>query len=272
MQMPRILYGTAWKRTDTAALVRQALAAGFRGIDTACQPRHYHEPGVGEGVAASLGMGMSRADLYLQTKFTPLSGHDPQRVPYSPDAPLAEQIEQSFAASLRHLRTDYLDCLLLHSPLPTAARTLAAWRALEAIVERGGTRRIGISNCYDIERLKALWRDARVKPAVVQNRFHAETGYDREIRAFCTEHGIVYQSFWTLTANPLLLVDDAIRDAAQRHGRTPEQVLFRYLTQQGAVPLTGTRSLAHMQEDLAIFEFALGSAELAAIDALLDRG
>ncbi|MFX8680966.1 hypothetical protein ABTM69_20165, partial [Acinetobacter baumannii] len=84
--MPGILYGTAWTKERTAALVTQALQLGFRGIDTACQPRHYHEPGVGDAVAAFLDAGGRREDLYLQTKFTPLGGQDPQRIPYDPQA------------------------------------------------------------------------------------------------------------------------------------------------------------------------------------------
>ena len=114
VRIPRILYGTAWKKDDTERLVRTALLQGFRGIDTACQPKHYHEPGVGAGVASFLDEKASngkleRGDLYLQTKFTSLSGQDPARVPYDPKAPLAEQVRQSFAVSLRNLGTDYLD-------------------------------------------------------------------------------------------------------------------------------------------------------------------
>ena len=101
VRIPRILYGTAWKKDDTESLVRAALLHGFRGIDTACQPKHYHEPGVGAGVASFLDEPsngtLARGDLYLQTKFTPLSGQDPARIPYDPKAPLAEQVRQSFA-------------------------------------------------------------------------------------------------------------------------------------------------------------------------------
>src|SRR6185437_14453128 len=98
---PRLLYGTAWKKAETARLVTLALQEGFRGIDTACQPRHYDEPGVGAGIEAAVGEALSRSDLYLQTKFTPIRGQDPARVPYDPHAPLAAQVTQSFAASLR---------------------------------------------------------------------------------------------------------------------------------------------------------------------------
>ena len=273
VRMPRILYGTAWKKDETETLVRTALLQGFRGIDTACQPKHYHEPGVGAGVASFLNENASsgklvRGDLYLQTKFTPLSGQDPARVPYEPKAPLAEQVRQSFEVSLRNLETDYLDCLVLHSPLPQARQSLEVWRAMESLVEARGVRQLGISNCYRLEQLEELYGSARFKPAVVQNRFYAQTGYDRGIRAFCREYGILYQSFWTLTANPQVLGHRTVRELALRHGRTGAQILFRYLTQNDVVPLTGTRSEGHMREDLGIFEFELLESEREAMDAI----
>jgi diketogulonate reductase-like aldo/keto reductase len=267
VRVPGIVYGTAWKRAQTERLVTLAIRHGFRGIDTACQPKHYDEPGVGAALAACAAK-VSRTDLYLQTKFTPLSGQDPGRIPYDPKAPLEEQVAQSFAASLRNLNTTYLDCLLLHSPLSTPAQTLKAWRAIEAIVDTGGIRQAGISNCHRLAELEELYRSARIKPAVLQNRFYADTAYDGELRAFCRHRHIVYQSFWTLTANPQALAHSTLIGAAAAHGRTPAQVLFRYLTQRGVVPLTGTRSETHMREDLSIFDFELSAAECAAADRL----
>ena len=268
MPAPRIIYGTAWKKADTAALVELALRRGFRCIDTACQPKHYHEAGVGEGVAACLSEQLTRADLYLQTKFTPLAGQDPVRVPYNPNVTLSEQLRQSVAVSLKNLQTTYLDCLLLHSPLATAKHTLEVWRAMESIVESGTSLQIGISNCYALASLKTLHAAARIKPRVVQNRFHEQTGYDREIRAFCGSNQITYQSFWTLTANPHILAHPIVARLATRHIRTPAQILFRYLTQTDIVPLTGTRSEVHMREDMEIFDFELTNSQRAALDAL----
>lgn len=270
MDIPPILYGTAWKKEATAALVTVALRAGFRGIDTACQPRHYHEPGVGEGVAARLQAGdLSRVEIYLQTKYTPASGQDPQTVPYDAWARPDEQVLQSCAVSLRNLRTDYLDALVLHSPICEATRMRQVWGAMESLVARGEVRRLGISNCYELGVLERLCDEARIAPVIVQNRFHAETSYDREIRAFCRTRGICYQSFWTLTANPRLLAAAPLLAIARRHHATPAQVLFRYLTQRGVTPLTGTNSPQHMREDLGIFAFELDETELAAIDELL---
>ena len=269
MQIPQLLYGTAWKKDETERLVAEAIRAGFRGIDTACQPKHYDEAGVGRGIEQCLGEGLTRGDLYLQTKFTPLGGHDPRRIPYDSRTPVATQVAQSFAVSQKNLRTEYVDSLVLHSPLADDAETLVTWRALETIAASGGARALGISNCYALDGLESLYRAARVKPTIVQNRLYKESGYDVEIRAFCRAHGITYQSFWTLTANGDLLASAAIRTIASRRNRTPAQVLFRYLTQHDVVPLTGTTSVAHMREDLAIFDFELTADEQAAVTALM---
>jgi diketogulonate reductase-like aldo/keto reductase len=271
--MPHILYGTAWKELRTAECVQLALQTGFRGIDTACQPKHYHEPGVGEGIAAFLrspaGRSCQRSQLYLQTKFTPLTGQDPKRVPYDAQAPLAEQVAQSIQVSLRNLGVEYLDCLVLHSPLASMQSTLTVWRSMEQACQQGVVRRLGISNCYDPAMFGELCREADVAPSVLQNRFYDKTGYDRALRAFCRERQIVYQSFWTLTANPRVLEHAVVKRLSAKHGFTPAQVFFRYLTYEGVVPLTGTQSPEHMQQDLAILDLTLRDDERAAIAALL---
>lgn len=267
--IPRILYGTAWKGERTVSLVAQALAQGFRGLDTAGQPKHYDEAGVGMGMAQALNSGLSRQDIFLQSKFTPMDGQDPRRLPYDSKASLAEQVAQSFANSLRNLQTDYLDSLVLHSPLPDRKEMLEVWQAMERIVDAGGARQLGISNIYHPDKLVDLYRMVRIKPAVVQNRFYAQTGYDREIRAFCHRQGILYQGFWTLTANPAILEHGTVQDLAETYQRTPAQIFYRYLTQIGLIPLIGTTSIRHMQEDLAIFDFELLQTECGKLTCLL---
>src|SRR5216117_4370766 len=101
--IPDFLYGTAWKEDRTPALTELALRMGFRGIDTANQRRHYFESGVGQGLATAYRAGVvTRADLFLQTKFTYQHGQD-HRLPYDPAADLATQVAQSLASSLEHL-------------------------------------------------------------------------------------------------------------------------------------------------------------------------
>jgi len=269
--MPRIIYGTAWKKDHTADLVEKAILAGFRGIDTACQPKHYNEPLVGAALQRLKDHGIKREVLFLQTKFTPLSGQDPRQVPYDKNSPVELQVAQSFEASKKNLQTEYVDSLVLHSPMQPHALLMKVWNAMEKIQKTGGARQLGISNCYDTETVRSLYTDANVKPAVVQNRFYQETRYDAELRNWCSNHGVIYQSFWTLTANPHILSSNTVRTIAQKYKKTEAQIFFRYLSHSGIVPLTGTSSEQHMREDLSIFDFELSSEDLKKISFLLSQ-
>ena len=269
VQMPRFLYGTAWKKERTAELVAQALEAGFRGFDTACQPKHYDERLVGVGLQQAKALGIVRDELYLQTKYTPLTSQDPNNLPYDAKAPVASQVAQSFEVSQRNLQTDYVDCLILHSSMVPRKTMMQAWQAMEAIHAAGGARQLGISNCYDFDVLKRLHADAAVKPALLQNRFYPDNGFDAEQRQWCAEHDMVFESFWSLTANGKLLASPVVQDLAQVQGKTSAQVFFRYLSQLGIVPLTGTSSAQHMREDLDIFSFKLTTEQMQQMDGLL---
>jgi len=211
VKMPRIIYGTAWKKDRTADLVVKAIQAGFRGIDTACQPKHYNESLVGTALHMLKNHGIEREALFLQTKFTPLSGQDPKQVPYDKNSPVELQVAQSFETSKKNLQTEYVDSLVLHSPMAPHALLMKVWNAMEKIQKTGGAHQLGISNCYDTEVIRSLYADANVKPAVVQNRFYQETGYDADLRHWCSNHGVIYQSFWTLTANPHILASNTVR-------------------------------------------------------------
>jgi diketogulonate reductase-like aldo/keto reductase len=267
--MPKLIYGTAWKKERTVELVKAALHCGFRGIDTACQPKHYHEAGVGEALEAAAAEGVARDALFVQTKFTPLEGQDPAAVPYDKNAPLERQVEQSFKTSQANLRSDYVDSYVLHSPLFPFARLLKVWRTMEKIAASGGARQLGISNCYDLGTLKRLFNEAEIKPAVLQNRFYADTGYDTELRAFCDEKEIRYQGFWSLTANPHLLGSEPVVRASLKRRLSPAQIFYAYLMAKEITPLDGTTSLEHMQEDLAVLSIRLETEEIAAIDGLI---
>ncbi len=269
VQIPKIIYGTAWKKERTEDLVIKAFRAGFRGIDTACQPRHYNEPLVGAALNELHRMGFQREDYYLQTKYTPVSGQDPDNIPYNSALPITDQVQESFEVSLANLGVEQIDALILHSPFPKQEDTFEAWQAMESIVKQGGCRLIGISNCYDFSYLQALYEQSTIKPSIVQNRFYDDTGYDYELRQWCIEHQIIYQSFWTLTANPHILNAEPIQTLVKTYSRTAPQIMFAYLSQRNIVPLTGTSSLQHMAEDLASVELVYTEAELESIDRLL---
>ena len=269
MKMPSLIYGTAWKKEHTADLVVQAVLSGFRGIDTACQPKHYNEPLVGEALKRLREHGIMREELFVQTKFTPLSGQDPQRVPYDPNLALDLQVAHSFEASKRNLGTQYVDSLVLHSPLFPYANLSMVWKAMEKIYHNSGALALGISNCYDLELLKRLYQDAEVKPSVVQNRFYSDSGYDTHLRQWCHDHEIIYQSFWSLTANPHILGSKIMGDMAAKYSKTPAQAMYRYLNHVGVVPLIGSTSKEHVTQDLKIFEFELTVSEIQSLTELL---
>lgn len=269
VKMPRLIYGTAWKKERTEDLVVTAVQAGFRGVDTACQPKHYEESQVGTALRRLESLGIERPALFIQTKFTPLSGQDPDRIPYNQHAPLETQVAQSFEVSKQNLQTDYVDSWVLHSPVTPYQAMLTTWRAMETIHETGDAHQLGISNCYDLDYLRQLYADVSVKPAVVQNRFYRDTGYDAQLRQWCADHGIIYQSFWTLTANPHILASETLRTLAQKYDKTAAQVFFGYLIRTGIVPLTGTCSEQHMKEDLASLDLELTGEEMENVNCLI---
>lgn len=270
VQIPTFLYGTAWKEDQTQRLTELALEQGFRGIDTANQRRHYFEAAVGQGVAAAIGRGLVKRDeLFLQTKFTFQAGQD-HRLPYDPQAPIATQVEQSFASSLEHLGVTTIDSYVLHGPsqgMGLGNDDWETWQAMEAIHASGQVRLLGISN-VSLEQLEALCGRARIRPSFVQNRCYASRGWDRDVRAFCTANDIVYQGFSLLTANRQVLAHPDVQRIAQEHGRTTAQIVFRFALDVGMVPLTGTTDAEHMRQDLAVEEFQLNSEEVAMIEGL----
>ena len=175
VQVPRFLYGTAWKEDQTQRLTELALRAGFRGIDTANQRRHYFEAAVGQAVAALAASGIvdpappplrgrgvggegetaaphptplprgesGGNELFLQTKFTFRPSHD-ERLPYDPAAPIATQVEQSFASSLEHLGVAAIDSYLLHGPTQRQGLAMADWEACAR--SKPSTRAAGLAS------------------------------------------------------------------------------------------------------------------------------
>lgn len=265
---PRFLYGTAWKEERTEALTAQALRLGFSGIDTANQRKHYFEAAVGKAVLAFIAEGLAtRASLFLQSKYTSRDGQD-ERLPYDPSAPIATQVQQSFQSSLEHFATDYLDSYLLHGPSTRGKLTredIDAWRAIEALSSSGQARAVGVSN-FTLAQLQELVAMARVKPSFLQNRCYAKTGWDRDVRAFCRQHDIVYQGFSLLTANRSELEAEPVRQLAARTGRSTAELVFCFALEVGMLPLTGSSSAEHLRLDLAALDFRLEPADVELLE------
>jgi len=257
--VPDFLYGTAWKEDRTPALTELALRMGFRGIDTANQRRHYFEEGVGQGLATAYRAGLvTRADLFLQTKFTYRSGQD-HRLPYDPAASLSVQVAQSMASSLDHLATSYVDSYVLHGPSSNHDWTDAdneVWEAMQKERDAGRARFLGVSN-VSLPHLQQMATARADLPAFVQNRCYARLGWDRAVRLFCRERNIIYQGFSLLTANQEVLRHPLIARLAASANATPAQIVFSFARTVGILPLTGTSEGEHMQQDLASRDLTL---------------
>ncbi|KAF2807220.1 aldo-keto reductase [Mytilinidion resinicola] len=251
------VYGTAWKNDETACLVSQALDAGFIAFDTAAQPKNYREDMVGQALRAHCGNDTSkRESLFIQTKFTPSWSQDLDSIPYNAAGTLEDQVRDSIQRSLWNLRfsvdqddsRNYIDAVLLHTPLKSIDDTLRAWQVLEEFVPRK-IKQLGIANT-NLTVLKFLWTKATTKPGIVQNPFHAKSGYDMDIRSFCRKTGVMYQSFLTLTANEHLLISPPVIEVALATQASPESALYALTMALGVIVLNGTKSKSHMLSDL----------------------
>ncbi|NQY21268.1 MAG: aldo/keto reductase [Campylobacteraceae bacterium] len=267
--MPKMIYGTAWKKEETTRLVQEALSFGFKAIDTACQPKHYREDLVGIALQKSFLNGLKREDVFIQTKFTPINGQDTNDMPYLASDDIITQIEKSFIKSKENLKLDFIDSYLIHSPFSPLEDFLNVYKTMEEYVEVGQVGQIGISNCYDINMLSYLYDKAKIKPKVLQNRFYKDSFYDKDIREFCKNKNISYQSFWSLSANPNILSSNELLVLSKKYNKTLAQIFYKFLNEIDITPLNGTTSKIHMKEDLDILDFNLEIKEINSILNLL---
>lgn len=267
----KIIYGTAWKEDRTKALVENALNTGYRAIDTANQRKHYNEIQVGEAVQEWIKAGNKRDELFIQSKFTYIEGQD-HRLPYNPNAAVADQVMQSFENSLEHFNTDYLDSYVLHGPSrydDFIERDWQVWKAMEKLYKEGKVKSIGLSN-VGINHVKTVYEKAEIKPLYIQNRCFAELKWDKIVRTFCLKNNMKYQGFSLLTANPFMFNHPIVIKLAKEFNKTPAQILFKFACQIGITPLTGTTNIEHMSEDLDIWSFEINKEDLNQLESPLN--
>ncbi len=250
--MPQLGLGTWPMSTDEAELaVAQAIDVGYRLLDTA--QAYGNEEGVGRGIRAS---GVAREELFVTTK---LNG---EWHGYT-------QAQDAFAQSARRLGLDYVDLYLIHWPLPARDRYVDAWRGLARLLEDGRVRAIGTSN-FKPAHIDRLLEETGVVPDV--NQIQLNPALARvPTRAYHASHGIVTQSWGPIAQGGELLDEPAITEIAQRHEKTPAQVVLRWHVELGLSAVPKSASPERMAANIDIFDFALTPAERAAISAL-DRG
>lgn len=245
------------KPEETTAAVASALELGYRHIDTAAG--YANEREVGAAVRAS---GLDRDEVFLESKV------------WITDFGYEETLH-AFDKSAGKLGVEQIDLFILHQPLPSEfERTLGAYRALEKLLADGAVRAIGVSN-FMVEHLTRLLAETDVVPAVNQIEVHPYF-QQREVQEFGREHGILTQAwspiggitFYHDSGHTSTLQDPAIAEIAERHGRTPAQVMLRWHLQQGRQVIPKSVTPARIAENLAVFDFDLTADELAALDSL----
>jgi len=236
---------------ETADAVATALDLGYRHIDTA--EMYGNEKGVGQAVARS---GIERDEIFVTSK---LNNGFHRR----------EDALRAFDRTLADLGFDHLDLFLVHWPLPGIdVDYVETWKAMEEIYAGGRCRAIGVSNFRE-HHLRRLFGETEVRPTVNQIEVHPYLAQD-DLRAFDAEHQIVTEA-WSPIAQGKVLGDPVITAIADRLGRTPAQVVLRWHVQRGDVVFPKSSSSERMAENFALFDFELGTEDMAALTAL-DRG
>jgi 2,5-diketo-D-gluconate reductase A len=237
---------------DTVRAVTEALEVGYRHIDTA--QMYGNEREVGEAVRAS---GLDRSEVFITSKLS-------NRFHRPDDA------RRAFDQTLAELGSDYVDLFLIHWPLPTLydGDFVTTWQTLEAFHRDGRALSIGVSN-FQVDHLERLRAASDAVPAVNQIELHPYF-LNAEVGAYDEAHGIATQA-WSPIAQGAVLDDPVITAIADRHGRSPAQIVLRWHVERGNIVFPKSTTPSRIKENLELFDFALESDDVAAIDGL-DRG
>ncbi len=249
VEMPQLGFGV-WQVPDDEAerAVATALEAGYRSIDTAAI--YGNEEGTGKAIAAS---GIARDELFVTTKlWNSDQGYD--------------STLRAFDASLAKLGLEFVDLYLIHWPLPAQGKAVDTYKAFEKIYSDGRARAIGVSNFLP-EHLRLLTEETSVIPAVNQIELHPHL-QQHEAREYHAEQGIATEAWSPLGQGKGLLEVPAIVAIAQKHGRTPAQVVLRWHLQIGNVVIPKSVTPSRIAENIDVFGFSLDTEDMAAISAL----
>ena len=210
--------------------------------------------------------GIPRHELYLQTLFvsTSVIGYGTRNCnvdasfacPPPSNATIEDQVRSSIESSLSNLQSSYIDAVLVHNfraRLQPYDETIRAWRVLEDYVDRDIVRHLGIVSVHDAEYLTKLYDETRIKPSIIQNRFHSNRGYDINLRPLFRQWGMANQLFWILTgsAGGRVRNNDVVKGIAKKMGGvSPQVLLYSLVLELGGTPLIGSQNISHMREDV----------------------
>lgn len=256
-EIPEIGFGT-WQTTESVQkTVKAALEAGYRHIDTA--DIYGNEEEIGEAIEES---GIERKDLYLTTKIWN-SNRSAQGVKYS--------VEQS----LKKLKTNYLDLLLIHWPANEKQFenwkdiNAETWKAMEELYKSGVVKTIGVSN-FMLTQIEALLETAEVIPAVNQIEFHP--GYTQQsVVDFCKERGIAIEA-WSPIGSGRLLKDEHLKDIADKYDVSPAILCIQFCLQSGVIVLPKSENPENIKNNLHFERFKIADSDMKALKTLKETG
>ena len=248
--IPQLGFGTFKVDPElTQGIVEEALAAGYRHIDTATG--YHNEAQVGAAIRAS---GIPRESLFVTTKMW----NDDHR---------AGDVRGALERSLEALNIGYIDLYLIHWPLPLVNRYVEAWCKFVELKEEGLVQSIGVCN-FQIPHLQRIIEQTGVTPAVDQVELHP-LFQQVELRKYLDQHDINVEAWGPLGQGRYdMSAYSPITDAAIAHEKSPIQVALRWHMQSGTIAIPKASTREHMDENFDIFDFELTGAEMEAIDSL----
>jgi len=252
LNMPQLGFGV-WKvpNEEATPAVASALKVGYRSIDTA--KIYGNEEGVGRAIAAS---NIPREELFITTKVWN-SDHG------------YENTLKAFDASLERLGLDYIDLYLIHWPTPKYDQYVETYQALEKLYKDGRVKAIGVCN-FDIEHLERLLTECEIIPVLNQVECHPYF-QQKELKEFCEKNNIKLEAYSPLMNGKDVLQDEVIKTIADKHGKTPAQVILRWHLQVGNIVIPKSVTPSRIEENFHVFDFTLSEEDLEEI-ALLDKG
>ncbi|MCM3653100.1 aldo/keto reductase [Metabacillus litoralis] len=229
--------------------VKSAIKHGYRSIDTAAI--YENEEGVGQAIREGIKeASIPREELFITSKV------------WNSDLGYESTIA-AYETSLKKLDLEYLDLYLIHWPVE--GKYKEAWRALETLYKEGRVKAIGVSN-FQVHHLEDLMNDAEIKPMVNQVEYHPRLT-QKEIQAFCQEHGIQLEA-WSPLMQGQLLDNLVLQEIANKYNKTIAQVILRWDLQNGVVTIPKSTKEHRIVENSTIFDFELTKEEMQRINEL----
>lgn len=250
VSMPQLGLGV-WKVVDEKKIEDVIVCAadcGYRLIDTATI--YGNEDGVGRGIKAS---GIPREELFITTKVWNIDqGY--------------EETLAAFERSLAALDLDYIDLYLVHWPVPRFDKYVETYKALEVLYKEKKVRAIGVCN-FEIHHLERLMKECQVVPAVNQVECHPYLN-QKELKAFCLAHNIQFQAWSPIMQGGAAMEREEILGLAQKHGKTPAQIILRWHLQNDSVVIPKSATPSRIKENISVFDFELSPEDMAIIDGI----